>query len=199
MSPRPRKASDAQVFDAAARVMRRLAPGQWTLADIAAEAGVTASALVQRFGSRQALVAALGERLADDTPAAFAALRAAHPSPLAALRAHADAFAGMGARPGDVAHHLAYLHLDLSDPQLHTAVRRQSRAGQAALRALLEDAVAPGELRTDADAPALAGMVETVLAGSLLVWAIRGEGEARDWLRRDLDALLRPWLPGAPA
>ena len=49
MSPRPRKASDAEVFAAASRVMSRLGPAQVTLADIAAEAGLTAGALVQRF------------------------------------------------------------------------------------------------------------------------------------------------------
>jgi len=51
MSPRPRKASDDQVYAAAYRAMNRLGPGELTLAHIAEEAGVTASALVQRFGN----------------------------------------------------------------------------------------------------------------------------------------------------
>ncbi len=63
MTPRPRKASDEEIFAAAHRIMSRLGPAQWTLADIAAEAGLTAGALVQRFGSKRGLLLALAEQL----------------------------------------------------------------------------------------------------------------------------------------
>ena len=49
MSPRRRKAEDADVFAAMARVMQRVGPAELTLGAIAKEAGVTAGALVQRF------------------------------------------------------------------------------------------------------------------------------------------------------
>src|SRR5215216_3346341 len=56
MSPRRRKAEDADVFAALVRVMLRCGPAELTLRAIAAEAGVTASALVQRFGSKRELL-----------------------------------------------------------------------------------------------------------------------------------------------
>src|SRR6185436_13902369 len=56
MSPRRRKAEDADVFAALVRVMLRRGPAELTLRAIAAAAGVTAGALVQRFGSKQALL-----------------------------------------------------------------------------------------------------------------------------------------------
>jgi AcrR family transcriptional regulator len=56
MAARPRKVSDDDVFSATHRVMQRVAPGELTLAEIALEAGVTAGALVQRFGSKRALL-----------------------------------------------------------------------------------------------------------------------------------------------
>ena len=58
MSPRRRKVEDADVFAAMGRVMRRVGPAELTLGAIAAEAGVTAGALVQRFGSKRELVLA---------------------------------------------------------------------------------------------------------------------------------------------
>ena len=64
MSPRPRKVSDEEVFAATYRAMQRLGPGDLTLAEIAAEAGVTAGALAQRFGSKRALLLALADRAA---------------------------------------------------------------------------------------------------------------------------------------
>src|SRR5215831_4770652 len=58
MSPRRRKADDAEVFAALVRVMHRRGPAELTLREIAAEAGVTAGALVQRFGSKRAMLLA---------------------------------------------------------------------------------------------------------------------------------------------
>src|SRR5918996_737693 len=142
MSPRPRKASDEDIFAATQRVMMRLAPAQWTLADIAAEAGLTAGALVQRFGSKRGLMVALTEAWSQSAPALFAQFRERYGSPLAALRAYADCLAEMGESPSAFAHHLSYLQLDLTDPDLHKHVRAQSRATRQSIRQLLEDAAA---------------------------------------------------------
>jgi len=59
MSPRPRKASDDEIFAASQRVMMRRGPRELTLAEIGKEAGVTAGALVQRFGSKRGLMLAI--------------------------------------------------------------------------------------------------------------------------------------------
>ncbi len=179
---------------ATARVMSRLGPAQWTLGDIAAEAGLTAGALVQRFGSKRELLVAFTEQVAAATPTMFTGLRAAHPAPLAALRAYAECMARMGESPGALAHHLAYLQLDLTDPDLHRHVREQARATREAIRDLLDDAVAAGELAPSVDAEALARTVEATVSGSLLTWAFYQEGTAASWVREDLDAVLRPYL-----
>src|SRR5687768_16305422 len=116
MSPRPRKASDDDVFGAAMRAMARRGPTELTLADIAQEAGLTASALVQRFGSKRSLLLALMERFSGSSGAMFESLRAAHPSPLATIHAYAQCMAQMGETPDALAHHLAWLQQDLTDP-----------------------------------------------------------------------------------
>lgn len=195
MTPRPRKASDEEILAAAQRIMSRLGPTQWTLADIAAEAGLTAGALVQRFGSKHGLLVALTQQAVNTAPALFAQLRAAHTSPLEALAGYADCVAQMGESPGGLAHHLAYLQLDLTDPDLHRNVRAQAHASRTAIRELLEDAVAAGELGAGVDTSGLARSVEAVLSGSLMTWAFYQEGPAADWLREDLARLLEPYRP----
>jgi AcrR family transcriptional regulator len=190
VSPRPRKVSDEEVVDAAVRAMGRLAPSQLTLAEIAAEAGVTAGALVQRFGSKRELLLAVAARASEGTPALLARLRAEHASPLAALHAYARCFAEMGASPAAVARSLAYLQVDLTDPAFHQLVMVQAHATRAALRDLVAAAVAAGELAPATDAEGLARLVEAALSGSLLGWAFYQSGSAQDWLARDLDALL---------
>jgi AcrR family transcriptional regulator len=194
MSPRPRKATDDQVFDAAVRLMGRLGPSELTLAAIAEEAGVTAAALVQRFGSRRDLQLALAERVADKTPDLFVALRARHPAPLAAIRAYAECYAGMADSPAAVARNLGYLLQDLTDPDLNIRVRAQARRTRTGLRLLIADAVRSGALKPNTDVRALARTIEAVLGGSLLAWAFYHQGPAARWLARDLEEILRPHL-----
>ena len=197
MSPRPRKASDDQVFAAASRVMSRLGPSQLRLADIAAEAGLTAGALVQRFGSRLGLLRVMTAGMGGWATQMFAELRAAHRSPLAALRAYGDCMAEMGESPRTLAHHLGWLQLDLTDPVLHRHLAKQARATREALRDLLRAAVAKGELKSAVDVAALARAVEVTLTGSLMTAAFYRDGPAVRWVREDLDALLRPYAAAA--
>src|SRR5688500_2232622 len=99
MSPRPQKVTDEDIYMAAQRAMSRLAPGELTLAEIAAEAGVTAGLLVQRFGSKRDLLLSLSEKFSGGTAEMFGELRQGHRSPLAALRAYSDGMAHMASTP----------------------------------------------------------------------------------------------------
>jgi AcrR family transcriptional regulator len=199
MCPRPRKVSDDEIFAAAHRVMTRLGPAEWTLADLAREAGLTAGALVQRFGSKHALLVTVTAQVADAVPTMFAELRQAHASPLETLEAYAGCFAEMGESPGTLAQHLAYLQLDLTDPDLHKNVSAQARATRVAFRGLLDEAVVAGELLPAVDTGALARTVEVTLSGSLLSWAFYRDGPASEWVRTDLEAVLRPYYGPAAA
>ena len=194
MSPRPRKVSDEEVFAATHRAMTRLGPGELTLAEIAAEAGVTAGALSQRFGSKRQLLLQIAEAVAGGAGDIIREMRKAHRSPLAAVRAYAACMAELAPSPAALARNLAYLQIDLSDPDFRAHLARQARATQRGLRALLEEAVAAGELAPGTDVGALARTLEVVLNGSLLTWAFYQEGSAERWLRDNVDAVLAPHL-----
>ncbi len=194
--PRPRKVSDQAIFDGAFRVMRRSESVRWTLADVAAEVGLSPGALVQRFGSKRALQLLLAEQFADSAPEMFAGLRRRHPSPLDALRAYADCVAGLAESPETLAHHLDYLRMDLTDGDLHQAFRRHAETARAFIRDVLDDAVAEGELCFEGDTASLARQIETTITGSLMTWAVYREGPAIEWLRTDLEALLRCFADG---
>ena len=194
MSPRPRKVSDDQVFAATHRAITRLAPSDLTLAEIAAEAGVTAGAIVQRFGSKRALLLALARAAAESTGDFIGQLRAAHRSPLAAIGAYAECMAGLAQSPAALARNLAYLQIDLADPDFRDQLSVQARATRAGLRGLLEAAIAAGELKRGTDATTLARTVEAIISGSLMTWAFYHEGPADRWIRDDVNAVLAPHL-----
>ena len=194
MTPRARKVSDDEVFAAAYRAMTRLGPGDLTLAQIANEAGVTASALVQRFGSRRELLLQLATAASDSTGDFIAGLRERHRSPLAALRAYGECMAGLAESPAALARSLAYLQIDLTDPDFRKPLEAQARATRASLEALIKAAISAGELRRTTRPRVLARTVEAVLSGSMMTWAFHQEGTAARWMRDDLDAVLAPYV-----
>jgi AcrR family transcriptional regulator len=195
MSPRRRKAEDADVFAAMVRVMRRVGPAELTLSAIAAEAGVTAGALVQRFGSKRDLLHAHARYAAVTGDIGFGAPRTARvSSPLSALRAVTAVHARLAESPRAAVRNLAYLHNDLADPVLRRHLLRLARSARAHYEQLLADAVAASEQRPDTDVQAVARMIEVTLGGSFLAWTLYREGPAARRLREDLDATLRPHL-----
>jgi AcrR family transcriptional regulator len=194
VSPRPRKVSDDEVFAAAYRTMTRLGPGELTLTEIAAEAGLTAGALVQRFGSKRDLLLRLFEGAADANADFIRGLRRKHRSAIAVLRAYAECMADLASSPAALARSLAYLQIDLTDDDFRRQLLAQSKATRVAITELLDDAIADGELSEAADGKVLAKIIETTLSGSLLTWAIYRHGGAASWLRADLDAVLAPYL-----
>ena len=192
MSPRPRKVSDDEVLAAAYRAMSRLGPGELTLAEIAGEAGVTAGALTQRFGSKRALLLALSAGAAASSGDFLRALGAKHRSPLAAIRDYAQCMSNLAESPAALSRNLAYLQIDLTDAEFRAHLAVQARATRAGLRDLLDAAVEARELAPRTDVGTLARTVETVLSGSLLTWALYREGTAARWMRDDIDAVLAP-------
>jgi AcrR family transcriptional regulator len=194
MSPRRRKAEDDDVFAALVRVMLRRGPTELTLREIAAEAGVTAGALVQRFGSKRAMLLAHARHAATTGDIGVTVPSPRTSSPLDALRSVSAIYAELASSPRAALRNLAYLHNDLADPALRRHLLRSSRAARAHYEKLVAAAVASGDLRSDTKVRALVRSIEVTLGGSFLAWTLYREGAAVDWLRHDLEATLQPYL-----
>lgn len=189
-----RKVSDQELYAAVQRAMTRRGPHELTLADIAAEAGVTAGLLVQRFGSKRELLLAISQQFARSAPAMFEELRGRHREPLATLRAYAECMADLASTPDTLARNLAYLHVDLTDDAFRTNLLTNARATRREIESLLRSAVIAGELAGNVDPPRLARAIEAIIGGSLMSWACYREGPAAAWIRQNLDAVLEPHL-----
>ncbi|MEO7521242.1 MAG: helix-turn-helix domain-containing protein, partial [Gemmatimonas sp.] len=156
MSPRPRKVTDDDIFAATYRAMQRLGPRELTLAEIAADAGVTAGAIAQRFGSKRALLLALSQGAAASAGDMLRAIASAHRSPLDAVRAYAECMAGLASSPVALARNLAYLQVDLADDEFRAHLTAQGHATREGIQALLEEAVAARDLARGTDTDTLA-------------------------------------------
>jgi AcrR family transcriptional regulator len=195
MSPRPRETSDEKILAATARVMQRLSPTQLTLADVAEEAGVVPATLIQRFGTKRGLLLAVCVKAPTTVPQQFAAARDKHASALRALvELYADC-TSFAPTPEAMANGLAYLQIDLTDPEFHAITLAQFCTIREETRKLLDEAVSAGEL-IPCDTTELARLVQQVNGGAMLSWAVYREGAVAEWVRRDLEALLGPYRAG---
>jgi AcrR family transcriptional regulator len=191
MSPRPRTVSDDQIFAATARAVTRLGPSRLTLADVGDEVGLSAAALVQRFGSKRGLLLAFVSTASSGVAECFARVRAAHASPLAALQAAALESASHVSTPDELANSVAFLQMDLSDPDFRRPALANSKEILAGYEALIRDAITAGEL-TKCDASRLARALHALVGGSLINWAIHRDAALKTSVRRDLETLLGP-------
>ncbi len=192
MSPRPRATSDADLLAATHRVVSRLGPNL-TLSDVAKEAGVSPATLMQRFGSKRGLLLAFAAAGSADLTGEFAAMRARQRSPLAAVYEVGRCLAAMADTPETLSNSLAFLQMDLVDPEFHKHAHAHARGMRAGIKALLDEAVAEGELQR-CDTGRLARAIQALIGGSLLQWAVDRDGTVAERLSEDLDALLKPRL-----
>jgi AcrR family transcriptional regulator len=176
------------------KVIGRVGPGNLTLADVGREAGLSAATLVQRFGSKRGLLLAMATSAAESMDARFEAVRAAHRSPLAALIAAATDVTRYFDTPEEVANHLSFLQMDLSDPDFNRLMVISSTKLVEGYRRLLREAVESGEL-VECDTSRLARAISAICGGSLIQWAALKHGTAAAWVREDVDTILAPYRP----
>ncbi len=197
MSPRPRETSDAEILAAAARVMERRSPVELTLADVAEEAGVHPATIIQRFGTKRGLLLANCKAWTGGVARQFVAARAKHESPLKTLIELLVECNGFAATPESLAIALAYLQIDLTDPEFHAVLLTQFTVTHDEVRKLLDEAVRAGELKAY-DTAGLARLMQEVSNGAMLDWAVYRKGTLGGWIRRSLETLLAAYRPEAP-
>jgi AcrR family transcriptional regulator len=194
---RPRGVSDAAILQAAAEVIGRMGPSGLTLAAVAEEVGLVPGTVLQRFGSKHGLLVAMARQSAVDAQALRERVREEHGSPLAAIMAFAAGWMAPMATPERFANHLAFLCMDLADPQLHEHSLAVHKAQGRAIETLLAEAVSKGELRAGTDTAALAGSLQAIIAGTGLTWALDRRGALPQRLQREISSLLAPHGPSA--
>ncbi|HEY6791178.1 MAG TPA: TetR family transcriptional regulator [Trebonia sp.] len=190
MTGRPRSASDEAIFEAVAAVVTAAGPAGLTLAAVAGRVGLSAPALAQRFGSKQGLLAAFAAREATSVADVFAAARAGDADPVRALVATLAGMSGVGTTRDGLANNLAFLQMDLTDPELRRHAVAHGRALRAGIAALLTDAVQARLLAAGTLPEALAADLWATYCGAMVTWAIDGTGTLRDWITEHLERIL---------
>jgi len=152
--------------------------------------------LIQRFGTKRGLLLAACRTAPGGIPEQFGAARAKYGSPLKTLIELYVQCSGFASTPEAMANGLAYLQIDLIDPEFHAITLAQFTVIRDETRKLLDDAVAAGELKP-CNTAELAQLIQQVHGGAMLDWAVYRKGSLAAWLRRSLEGLLAPYRLGA--
>lgn len=189
--PRPRTVSDEAILDAVLALAHRVGPARVTFAAAAAESGLSAATLVQRFGTKRGLLLAADKRGIDLWVGALD--RATATSPLARVVEGLVLAVDPDTTPEQMANSVAMLQLDLADPDFHAETLRGARAVRARIERGLSAALDAGELRSGTDVSMLAALVETTYHGAMIGWAIHREHTLARWVREQVAAVLAPY------
>ena len=179
--PRPRTIPDEALLDGALAVMRRAGPEGMTFAAVAAETGLSAATLVQRFGGKAALMQAALLRAWDLLDARTAATDAAAPATPAGAIGLLVALSGD--YDDDYAEGLLVLREDMRDPALR---RRRAAWGEvlaAALGRRLADSAGPR--------PDLGRLMAAQWQGAVLWWGFERGRPLPEAVTAELEAWCR--------
>ena len=188
VSPRPRNVSDEAILAATGRVISRLGPGGLTVAAVAAEAGMAASSLVERFGDKRALLLAFAAQGVPALRTVFARARVTHADPIETLRAALRTLGSTVRTRTRLANHLAFLQMDLRDAAFRKHAVAHGLALREELASLVEQAIARG--LTDANAEVTARALQVAYNGALVTWAIHGQGTVADAIDEAVSGVL---------
>ena len=182
--PRPRTIDDADVLAAAATLIGRIGPASVTLQRVADEVGLSAATLVQRFGSKRDLLLAVA-RSGPGSAEPFSRARSSHASALDALVAALVSTVESIDTPATLANHLAFLQMDLQDPDFHASALADARERRAAIADALDDAVAARRVARRGSTPTRSpALVQTAFNGAMVTWAIYADGELGPFMAR---------------
>ncbi|MEV0676886.1 TetR/AcrR family transcriptional regulator [Actinosynnema sp. NPDC050436] len=189
---RPKTITDERLLGATAVVIGRRGPG-FTIADVAAEAGVSVGTVAQRFGSKSGLLQALTRQTTADVERRMLAAAATGADPAAGLRAALLTWFEDVTDPVEAGNHLAQLGCDLVDPDLRALLARLHEVTERTVLALVREADLPGGPPPERAARVLTGL----LFGVAVDWSVRPRGALADRLAEDVDAVLAAWRKGS--
>ena len=146
--PRPRTMSDEAILDAVLALAQRVGQARVTFAAAAAETGLSAATLVQRFGTKRDLLLAADKRGIDLWVGALD--RATAASPLVRVIEGLVLATDPDTTPEQMANAVAMLELDLADPDFHAETLRGAQAVRTRIK---RDLSAPSQRASCAPAP----------------------------------------------
>lgn len=187
-----KRVSDEQIVTVAMRCVITTGPSL-TLAEVGAQVGLSAATIVQRFGSKRALM----ERVVEMRGRRIAAVTfEGDGPPVDRVIAGLAELTEWMETPEHVANATAVLHTEVANPELREIIDAGYRDQRATIAGVLDEAIANGQLR-QCDTAAIARLMQLTVLGAQQSWAIESQGDLADWVAQCLRTCIAPWVVNA--
>lgn len=181
---------DDQVLEKALFVISEKGPETFTLADVGKAVGLAPATLMQRFGSKRALLIKAAKHVPAKLKCDLEKLKAkALPWDAELMVLLSEVPEGFGTRQ-DIANSLGLLKLDMIDPELHPIARELMDGVRTRIRELLEQAKLERELVSKIAVDVLAWELDALRHGLVIQWTLSGDGPLQDWLKKGISNYL---------
>jgi AcrR family transcriptional regulator len=186
--PRKKVLSDDEILERALPVMARTGPTDFTLAHVTEETGLSPATLLQRFGTKRAMIerafARDNERFVDwiaNLPEGRGAEKRSMAATLAIYRAATTSF--HNEPHSQLADHLLWLREDIRDPVFNA----MARARFALFRSAILKRLPPTRL----PAGQVADLLDAQCHGAIMQWAIDPRGSLQAHVMKSLTAIMK--------
>lgn len=182
--PPKKTIADAQVLEKALLVISELGPESFTLADIGKAVGLAPATLMQRFGSKQALLIKAAKHVRTKLDVDLDKLKGKNLTWVEELvELLSEMPDGFGTRQ-DIANSLGLLKLDMVDPELHPIARQLFEQLRSRIQEVLIRGKSEGQIPPETDVNELAWELDALRHGLVIQWTLSGDDSLKDWLQR---------------
>lgn len=189
--PPKKSIDDDQVLEKALLVISELGPETFTLADIGKAVGLSPATLIQRFGSKHALLIQAAKHVPAKLNTDIEKRKSkALPWDAELVKFLSEMPEGFGTRK-NIANSLGLLKLDMIDPELHPIARKLFEQLRGRVQELLEQGKAKGQLAPETDVQELVWELDALRHGLVIQWTLSGNGSLQQWLQKRLHKYLK--------
>ncbi len=194
--PRIKEKDDNQILDEALKIIVKIGPTQFSLAQVGEHVGLSPATLLQRFGSKNNLlvkaISHSNQRMKDQLEQQIIefSTKLKFRSCVETVTELYCQFAVGVKEPRDVAHGLDILKFDILDPALNKVSKEYFEIRASAIEKLLRLGKKNGEITWSGDIPTLVQVLESVWQGAIILWAITPKGSVVTQLRKQIKAVL---------
>lgn len=189
--PRKKKTADLVILKMILEVITKIGATEFSLEDLSKKTGLSPATLLQRFGSKKNILYKALELANQELKDNFANRSLVNNSPLQEIMGIYLEFSSSTLTPKDVAGGLDILKLDITEKKLNAITRKYFETRRKKIAALVVLAQEKGEIPEDVDATDLVWNLESLWQGSIMLWALIGDGKLHDWLKKRFTTFLK--------
>ena len=190
--PRTRTISDTQVLDATITFVGRHGVDKLTFASLSEHIGLSPATLVQRFGSKKGLLAAVTRYCLQSMLPTLNKAESENVSPLNAVYAAFESMAKAVTTVNEFANGQVFFYLALTDPEMNTLLNKSMTEARIKIEQLLNEAMKVNEIKR-CDTTSLALTLQSMYEGAITTWLVYQQDDVQSWVSDRLTQVIEPY------